>query len=113
MEVSQAINGWNSTLEIARIKLPNWLPAFAAIGLASLAWLKVRSLWSSPPALTYGLAGYGLLHSINSAGVLLRSPESSVGIGLSLAIVGFVGMLAALVQNQRAGKRAPVPEIMV
>lgn len=49
LEVTQSITGWNSYLELLRIKLPNALVVFAAIGLATLCWLKARSLWTSPP----------------------------------------------------------------
>ncbi len=112
LEVTQSITGWNSYLELLRIKLPNALVVFAAIGLATLCWLKARSLWTSPPALTFGLAVYGLVHSIAFLGVLLGSARSSVGVGLLLSIAGFVGMLVALVRHQRAGKHAKSPEML-
>src|SRR5215472_10363747 len=51
MEVVVTVTGWNGNMLLGRLELPNWLVVVAGIGVASLCWLKVTSVWAAPPAL--------------------------------------------------------------
>jgi hypothetical protein len=110
VEIVMTITGWNSDLNLTRLKLPNWLVVFAAISVAVLCWLKAKSVWAAPPALLFGLAGYGLFHSGYVLVRLLSSDKSSAGVGSFLTVVAFVGMLVALIRHVRTAKPAAFPD---
>jgi hypothetical protein len=110
MEIVVTVTGWNGTMNLGRLKLPNWLVVFAAVGVAALCWLKATSVWAAPPALLFGLAGYGLFHSGDILVWLLSSDKSSAGVGSFLTVIAFAGMLAALIRHVRAAKPAPFPD---
>jgi hypothetical protein len=110
MEIVVTVTAWNGNANLGRLKLPNWLVVFAALSAAALCWLKAKSVWSTPPALLFGLAGYGLLHSVSFLFWLLSSEKNSAGVGSFLTVVAFVGMLVALVRHVRAAKPAPFPD---
>lgn len=109
LEFVMTITGWNGSITPARVKLPNWLVVFAAIGVASLCWLKARSVWPAPTALLFGLAGYGLLHAGYALIVLLGSSKGSAGVGSFLTVIGFASILVALVRHARKAKPTAWP----
>jgi hypothetical protein len=83
---------------------------FAAVSVAALCWLKATSVWAAPPALLFGLAGYGLFHSGDILVWLLSSDKSSAGVGSFLTVIAFVGILVALFRHVRAAKPAAFPD---
>jgi hypothetical protein len=97
-------------MDLGRLKLPNWLVVFAAVSVAALCWLKATSIWTAPPALLFGLAGYGFFHSGDILVWLLSSDKRSAGVGSFLTVIAFVGMMAALIRQVRAAKPAPFPD---
>lgn len=104
MGVFVELTAWNSNATLGKLSLPNWLVAIAAAGVAILVWLKVTAVWASPAVLTFGLAGYGLLQSGSFVGVLLQSNNATAGVGGLLTVVGFVGLVAALIRHVLAAK---------
>lgn len=106
LEFVVTATAWNSNTNLGRLELPNWLVVFAALGAAALCWVKAGSLWTAPSALLFGLAGYGLLHSVGFLVWLLSSQKNSAGVGSFLTVIAFVGMLAALIRHVRAAKPA-------
>jgi hypothetical protein len=112
MEVVFPVTGWNGNMLLGRLELPNWLVVVAAIGVATLCWLKVTSVWAAPPALLFGLAGYGLFHAGDIMVWLLTSDKRSAGVGSFLTVIGFVGILVALVRHSRATKPAAVHDVV-
>ena len=109
MELTVTMTGWNGSIALGKLKLPNWLVVLAAIGLATLCWLRATSVWSAPPALLFGLAGYGLFHAGDAMVSLLASSKGSAGVGSFLTVLGFVGILIGLVQRVRGSKVVAPP----
>ncbi len=110
MEFVATVTGWNGDMNLGRLELPNWLVVFAALSVAVLCWLKATSIWAAPPALLFGLVGYGLFHSADILVWLLSSDKRSAGVGSLLTVIAFVGMLVALVRHVRAAKPAAFPD---
>jgi len=112
VEVGVTVTGWNGNMLLGRLELPNWLVVVAAIGVATLCWLTVTSVWAAPPALLFGLAGYGLFHAGDILVWLLTSDKRSAGVGSFLTVIGFAGILVALVRHARAAKPAAAPDVV-
>jgi hypothetical protein len=112
VEFGVRVTGWNGNMHLGSLELPNWLVAVAAIGVATLCWLNVTSVWAPPPALLFGLAGYGLFHAGVILVWLLTSDERSAGVGSFLTVIGFAGTLVALVRHAQAAKPAAVPDVV-
>src|SRR5262245_52734307 len=43
VEYGVRVTGWNGNMLLGSLELPNWLVVVAAIGVATLCWLKVTS----------------------------------------------------------------------
>ena len=112
VEFGVRVTGWNGNMLLGSLELPNWLVVVAAIGVATLCWLKVTSLWAAPPALLFGLAGYGLFHAGDILVWLLTSDKRSAGVGSFLTVIGFAGILVALVRHARAAKPVAAPDVV-
>jgi hypothetical protein len=112
VEFWDRVTGWNGNMLLGRLELPNWLVVVAAIAVATLCWLKVTSVWAAPPALLFGLASYGLFHAGYILVWLLTSDKRSAGVGSYLTVIGFAGILVALVRHARAAKPAAAPDVV-
>ena len=107
MEFGVRVTGWNGNMHLGSLEPPNWLVVVAAIGVATLCWLKVTSMWAAPAALLFGLAGYGLLHAGDILVCLMTSDTRSAAIGSFLTVIGFAGILVAL-SSGTPGPRSPL-----
>ena len=123
VEFGVRVTGWNGNMHLGSLELPNWLVVVAAIGVATLCWLKVTSVWAAPPALLFGLAGYGLFHAGDILVWLLTSEKRFAGVGSFftvrfagvgsfLTVIGFAGILVALVRHARAAKPVAAPDVV-
>jgi hypothetical protein len=112
VEFGVRVTGWNGNMLLGCLELPNWLVVVAAIGVATLCWLKVTSVWAAPPALLFGLAGYGLFHAGDILVWLLTSDKRSAGVGSFLTVIGSAGILVALVRHARAAKPVAAPDVV-
>jgi hypothetical protein len=112
VEFGVRVTGWNGNMLLGSLELPNWLVVVAAIGVATLCWLNVTSVWAAPPALLFGLAGYGLFYAGDVLVWLLTSDKRCAGVGSFLTVIGFAGILVALVRHARAAKPAAAPDVV-
>jgi hypothetical protein len=112
VEFGVRVTGWNGNMLLGGLELPNWLVVVAAIGVATLCWLKVTSVWAAPPALLFGLTGYGLFHAGGFLVWLLTSDKRSAGMGSLLTVIGFAGIMVALVRHARAAKPAAALDVV-
>ena len=96
------ITGWNGSMTVSGIALPNWLVVVAAAAVAGLAWLRAGAVWTAPRPVPFVLAGYGLVHAAGSAFVRMASDRGAAGIGSLLSAATFVGMLVILARQSRA-----------
>jgi hypothetical protein len=92
MTVTLTVNGWNGTVTIAGVRLPNWTVVLVAVAVAALAWSVVSNAWQPPRYLGPLLAVLGLMQALLTLLVLAGSEKSSLGIGI-LATVAGLGVL--------------------
>ena len=109
MNLTITITGWNGSISLGGLSLPNWLVVLASAGVATLCWLKVASVWDAPSALLFALAGYGLLHTGVALFTLMGSGKSSAGVGSFVTALAFIGIVVILVQLVRSPKTAGPP----
>ncbi|MGO9111567.1 MAG: hypothetical protein ACLP9L_20270 [Thermoguttaceae bacterium] len=109
MNLTITITGWNGSITVGGLSLPNWLVVLASAGVATLCWLKATSVWDAPVAVLFALAGYGLLHIGVALLTLMGSGKSSAGVGSLLTALAFIGIIAILVQLVRSPKTASPP----
>ena len=88
MTVTVTLNGWNGTVTLAGIQLPNWTVVLLAVMVTALAWLVVSDAWQPPRFLAPALATLGLLQVLLTLLVLAGSGNSSLGIGILATIAG-------------------------
>ncbi|MGA2620012.1 MAG: hypothetical protein ABSF26_20540 [Thermoguttaceae bacterium] len=110
MNMTITITGWNGSITLGGLSLPNWLVVLASAGVAALCWLKAASVWDAPSAVLFALAGYGLLHTGVAWLALMGSDKSSAGVGSFLTALAFIGILVILVQQARSPKTASPPD---
>jgi hypothetical protein len=88
MTVTLTVTGWNGTVTLAGISLPNWTVVLLAAAVTALAWLVVTDAWQPPRYLGPALAVLGLLQVLLTLLVLAGSEKSSLGIGILATAVG-------------------------
>ncbi|RYG44787.1 hypothetical protein EON79_14165 [bacterium] len=102
------ITGWNGTSTLAGITVPNWFTVALAGMVVVIVWLRATDAWHPPKYLAPVLATVGLLQSMTVLLALSTGEGGSVGIGVILAAVAFLGMAMASLRPPRA---APVPAV--
>jgi hypothetical protein len=117
LQLTITVTGWNGSINLGNLSLPNWMVVLAAAGLAAVAWLRALDIWSAPAFVPFALASYGLLHAGDFLVSMMRSSNASAGVGSFLTTATFLGLLVMLVQQARAplpGKSAdrPVGEVL-
>lgn len=105
MQMTLTITGWNGNITLVGLKLPNWLVVLAAGGVTALCWLKASSVWDAPPAVSFVVAAYGLLHAGFALVVLILASEGSPGVGVILTGLAFIAILVILAQQVRSSER--------
>ena len=98
--LSFTVTGWNGSVTLVGLTLPNWLVVLAAGGVALVGWLRASGA-GSPAFVPIGVAGYGLLHSLFALVALAGSDRSSAGVGSLLTAAAFAGMLVLLGRHRR------------
>ena len=109
VNITITVTGWNGSITVGGLSLPNWLVVLAAAGAATLCWLKAASVWDAPSAVPFSLAGYGLLHTGVALITLIGSGKGSVGVGSVLTVLAFIGIIVILVQLVRTPNTASPP----
>jgi len=99
VEMTFTLTGWNGSINVLGVTLPNWLVVVAAAAAASFCWLKDLRLWEAPRHSPCVAAGYGLFHAIWTAIALIGSGKGSIGIGLLATLLAFAGMIVAFVRK--------------
>jgi FtsH-binding integral membrane protein len=107
MELTFTVTGWNGNATLGGLKFPNWLVVVAAGGVALISWLAATGAWRPPTALPVALAAYGLAHSLYVFVALMLAAKASVGIGVIVTAVAFVGMVVVVVRQFRDLRRTP------
>jgi hypothetical protein len=102
MKICMTITGWNGSLSPGGLKLVNWLVVLAAGTVATFAWLKARSIWTAPTALSITIAAYGLVHIALAITVLVGSKDGSLGIGSCLTAIAFATMIMLQIRSARS-----------
>ena len=98
---SATMTGWNGHITVLGMKIPNWLVVVVAVAAAGLCWLRTMDVWPVSTTIPAVLAGYGLLHAGWVVVVLGASGRGSVGIGAIVVALAFVGMLVAVLKQDR------------
>ena len=101
MRMEMTMTGWNGSMSPGGFKLPNWLVVLAAGAIATLVWVRAKSITAIPGALPIALAIYGLLHAALAGFVLVGSSGGSLGVGTLLTAAAFLGMVVLLVRGPR------------
>jgi hypothetical protein len=78
------LTGWNSGAGL----YVNYLFALVWVGEAIRSWVKVNSYWERPKALSWTIRGFFWFMIFNGAVVFAHGPMRSVGLLLSIALVG-------------------------
>jgi hypothetical protein len=104
MNMGVAFTGWNSHITLVGLKLPNWLVVIAAGAVALMSCLSSFAVWKIHVTLPVVIAVYGLLHAISVLVILVGSEESSVGIGVLVTLLAFIGILVVVVRQHYAAK---------
>lgn len=102
------MNGWNGTASFFGVALPNWFTVALAGMALVLAWLSATRIWSAPKIAVPLLAILGLAQTMNMLLGLFFSESSTLGVGVFVAIAGFLWMLAASLQIGRRPAPAPI-----
>jgi hypothetical protein len=97
--MSLTVTGWNGTLTLAGLSLPNWLVVLATAGVAVLCWMRASSVWQAPTALPIALAGYGLVHTGFFTILLAASGDASLGVGSVVSTLAFMILLGILIRQ--------------
>ena len=98
-EMTLTVTGWNGKLTIGALELPNWAVVLAAACVAAFAWARAYSVGRPSLLVLLGIALYGVLHSIGWMAVALGSGKGSLGIGVLLTTVCFVGMIVPVARE--------------
>ena len=106
MQITLTITGWNGSITLGGLKLPNWLAVLAAACVAAISWLRALGVWTAPSFVPFAFAGYGLLHAGFALVALMGSNRGSAGVGSLLTASAFVGMLVVLVRQLRSPAQA-------
>jgi serine/threonine protein kinase len=77
-----SFTAWNSWFTLGEVRMCNWFPFFAALGIAFLAWLRVARYLGHRTIPELCLGVYGTLHSVVFASILGSDPTFTVEIGL-------------------------------
>jgi hypothetical protein len=92
------VTGWNGTLTLLAIDVPNWMTALAAGILALWSWVDANI---SRKAGAYLLAIYGFIHCLYAAVILVSSERGVLGVGPLVVAVGFAVILGMLAKDRR------------
>jgi len=103
------MTGWNGSLELGGLTLPNWLVVVAALAISAFCALRAASVWEVHPIVNILLASYGIFHCVALALVLL-SNSGRVNVGLIATLLAFITMAIVLARAYRASQTSPNPE---
>jgi FtsH-binding integral membrane protein len=92
MAVTMTLTGWDGTLTLAGMAVPNWVVVALALATAGVVWLRATETWHPPRGLPLGLALLGCAHVAGILAVLAFSGKGTIGIGAVIAAIAFVAM---------------------
>jgi hypothetical protein len=90
--------------------MPNWVVVVGALAVAAFHGLAAASVWSAHPLVNLAIAGYGLLHVIALAVILLTN-KGGINVGLVVTLAAYATILAIVVRPSRAGSKGSLAEI--
>jgi tRNA A-37 threonylcarbamoyl transferase component Bud32 len=102
MKMTFEVNGWNGTLTLLGIKMPNWMPFVVSLVIGLLALLRALESLSAPRAISFVLAGYGVLHA--GMFIIIIGSEGNLGFGCFATLGAFVAIVVLLIREINAEK---------
>jgi len=88
------LNGFQGTVGLLGVDLPNWMVLVASVGVMLVCWIASFSSTPSVPKLAYVFAGYGATHL--AVLLVMLASRGSIGVGLVLTVAAFVAVLVNL-----------------
>jgi hypothetical protein len=108
------VTGWNGSVNLGGLSVPNWLVVLLAAAVAGISWAIVTRSWQPPRFLSPVLAILGLLQIVATMIVFMSSGRASIGIGILTTLIGFIALaytsitLARLTAPARAAGGFPM-----
>jgi hypothetical protein len=111
--------GWNGSLKLMGVTIPNWTTGCCAAVIAILSLVKIKGIIRGPELIPLILALYGLLHTgaiiielilqnpvkERAGAIFLGTSYNSLGIGIILAFTCFIALLFLSNRPLRMGIR--------
>ncbi|MFH1037760.1 MAG: hypothetical protein V1789_03710 [PVC group bacterium] len=91
IQITSTINGWNGSLTLLGITIPNWLVVVVALAVTVMAVCRQLKNMNVPPLLSILFSAYGLVHCGVSVSIL--GTKGTLGIGSLLSLAGFVSLI--------------------